>query len=172
MITVFINNAADTHEPDFGDYTYDSIIQNLAANFGAIALCTQEAAKRMDTGSILFTSSIYGLPFGGHPGMPLYSASKAALINFSQGMAEKRASNIRCNVVAPGSTRTPHWDEVSEEYKQKALGMSLLKAFVEPEEIAAALLFLAQTPHITAQTITIDAGWQKKIRDVPAKQRD
>jgi NAD(P)-dependent dehydrogenase (short-subunit alcohol dehydrogenase family) len=42
--------------------------------------------------------------------------------------------------------------------------MTLQKEWVASEEIADAFVFLAQTPHITGQTITIDAGWQKKIR--------
>lgn len=170
QIDVMVNNAANPNEPKFGEYTYDDIHSSLAANFGATVLCTQEAVKLMDAGVILFTSSIYGLPFGGNPGLTLYSASKAAVINFAQTMAEKLAPAIRCNVVAPGMTKTPAWDGVSEDYKRQCLDMTLQKEWVEAEEIAATLVFLARTPHINGQTVTVDAGWQKKSRDQSAKR--
>jgi 3-oxoacyl-[acyl-carrier protein] reductase len=164
-IDVLVNNAGYLNEPSFGDYTFDEVNKSIFANFGYAALCTQKFLKLIDKGSILFTSSIYGLQFGGNPRLALYSASKAALINFSQTMAEKLAPNIRCNVVVPGSTKTPAWDGVAEAYAQKSLDMSLLKEWVGSEEIASAFLFLTQTPHITGQTIVIDSGWQKKIRE-------
>ena len=170
-IDVFVNNAGNPNEPQFGDYTWDDINESLGANFGATVLCTQEAVKIMDKGSILFTSSIYGLQFGGNPGLALYSAGKAAMINFAQTTAEKLAPDIRCNVVAPGTTKTPIWDGVSPEYAQQGLNMTLLKEWVQPEEIADAFVFLATTPHITGQTITVDGGWQKKIRTVNVPRR-
>lgn len=164
-IDVLVNNAGNPREPKFGEYSCEDINKSLGANFGATVLCTQYAVGMMDKGSILFTSSIYGLPWGGNPGLVLYSASKAAMINFAQTMAEKLAPQIRCNVVAPGTTRTPAWDNATPAYAQKSLDMTLQKEWVQPEEIANAFVFLAETPHITGQTITIDAGWQKKIRE-------
>jgi 3-oxoacyl-[acyl-carrier protein] reductase len=170
-IDVLVNNAGNPSEPSFGEYTCETVNKSLGANFGGTVLCTQEAVKLMDKGSILFTSSIYGLPFGGNPNLALYSAGKAAMINFAQTMAEKLAPNIRCNVVAPGTTRTPAWDSVAPEYAQKSLDMTLQKEWVASEEIANAFVFLAETPHITGQTITIDGGWQKKIRENSPKRK-
>jgi len=170
-IDVLVNNAGDPNEQKFGEYTSADLNRSFGANFGATVLCTQEAVKIMDSGSILFTSSIYGLEFNGNLTLPLYSAGKAAMINFAQTMAERLAPKIRCNVVAPGMTRTPTWDGVNEEYVQNGLSMTLQKEWVEPEEIADAFVFLAETPHITAQTIVIDSGWQKKIRKVSVDRR-
>lgn len=169
-IDVLVNNAGDPNEPKFGEYTCDDVNKSLGANFGATVLCCQEAVKLMDEGSILFTSSIYGLQFGGNPGLMLYSAGKAAMINFAQTLAEKLAPKIRCNVVAPGTTKTPTWDGVAQDYVDKSLSMTLQKEWVAAEEIAAAFVFLAETPHINAQTIVIDAGWQKKIRENSPKR--
>lgn len=163
-IDVLVNNAGEPNEPEFGKITCKDLDRSLGANFGATVLCTQEAVKLMDKGCILFTSSIYGLNFGGNPTLPLYSAGKAAMINFTQTMAEKLAPYIRCNVVAPGTTKTPAWEGVAPEYTEKSLDMTLLKDWVSPEEIADAFLFLAKSPHMTGQTIVVDSGWQKKIR--------
>ena len=164
-IDVFINNAAAINEPEFGQYDHMAVAGDLADNFGASVMCTQEAAKMMTKGSILFTSSIYGMNFGGSVTFPLYSAAKAAMINFAQTMAEVLSPDIRCNIVAPGATLTEHWQKAKPEYVERHMKATLLKEFIEPEEIANAFVFLAETPHITGQTIVIDAGWQKKIRD-------
>lgn len=164
-VDVLVNNSGNPNEPALGEYTFDNVVESLSGNFISSVLCTQKVVPLMkEGGSILFTGSTYGLNFGGNPGLALYSAGKAGIINFTQTMAEKLAPKIRCNCVVPGTTKTPGWDGVSAEYTQKSLGMALIKEWVGAEEIAAAFLFLANTPHITAQTITIDAGWQKKIR--------
>lgn len=170
-LDVLVNNAGNPNEPTFGAYTCDDVNMSLGANFGATVLCTQEAVKIMNKGTILFTSSVYGLQFGGNPNLALYSAGKAAMINFAQTMAEKLAPNIRCNVVAPGVTKTPAWDGVSDEHIKTSLDMTLQKEWVEAEEIANAFLFLAESPRITGQTIVVDAGWQKKIRATEVQRR-
>ena len=164
-IDVLINNAGRPAEPSFGEWTQETVAASLTANVISAALCTQAAVPLMnDDSSILFTSSIYGLQFGGNPTLPLYSAGKAAIVNLAQTMAEKLAPRIRCNVVAPGFTKTPAWDSAGPAYVQESLDMTMQKEWVAAEEIAASFLYLANTPHINAQTIVVDAGWQKKIR--------
>ena len=87
-IDVFVNNAGKPSEAEFGAYTANNIHDSLMANFMSSVLCTQEAAKLIDKGSILFTSSVYGLQFGGNPSLTLYSAGKAAMISFTQTISE------------------------------------------------------------------------------------
>lgn len=163
QVDVLVNNAGQPHEAKFGDWTQASLADSLMGNFGSAALCTQEAAPLMNPGSsILFTSSVYGLNMAGSARAIMYSVGKAALISFAQTMAEKLAPDIRCNVVAPGTTKTPMWDGVGQDYLDWKLGLNLQKEWVAAEEVAAAMLFLVQTPHINAQTIVVDAGWQKR----------
>lgn len=164
-IDVFINNAGGPPEPDFGSYDRSSVIAALDGGLISAVLCTQAAAKIIKPGGcILFTSSIYGLNQGGSPNRALYSAGKAAMINFSQTMAQELAPRkIRSNIVAAGMTNTSHWQIRSETYRKQRLNMSLQKEFVEPEEVANAFLFLADSPHATGTTLVIDAGWSKKF---------
>lgn len=166
-IDVLINNAGSPKEAAFSEYTQQTILESINNNFVSAVLCTQAAVPLMKAGgSILYTSSIYGLNFGGNPGLVLYSAGKAALINYAQTMAEKLAPVIRCNVVAPGTTLTPAWGSKKDgDYAKRSLDMTLQKEWVAAEEIAAAFVFLAETPHVNAQTIVVDGGWQKKIRE-------
>ncbi len=162
-LDVLINNAGHPEEPSFGEYTFSDITKSLSGNFIGTVLCTQAAVPLMQSGCILFNSSIFGMHYGGNPELALYSAGKAAVTSFMQTMAEALADkNIRCNAVAPGFTKTPAWEGTPEEYIKTCLNMTLQKEWVEPEEIAETFLFLAKTPHINAETIIVDAGWMKK----------
>lgn len=164
-IDVLVNNAGLPKEQPLGKWTNENITRSLTGNITSAVLCTQAAIPIMNnSGNILFTSSIYGLNLSGNPTLPIYSAGKAAIINFAQTMAEKLAPKIRCNVVAPGTTRTPAWDGANSAYVHVSLDMTLQKEWVEAEEIANAFMFLINTPHMNAQTIVVDGGWQKKIR--------
>lgn len=104
-------------------------------------------------------------------GMSAYSASKAALksLTLSVGL-ELAGYGVRCNLVSPGSTNTDMqrslWREPEAEQQrikgfpeQYKLGIPLGK-IAQPEDIAAAILFLAssQASHITLQDIVIDGG--------------
>jgi 3-oxoacyl-[acyl-carrier protein] reductase len=163
-INILVNNAGIADEPDFEGLTLDTIIESLSGNFISAVLCTQAAVPIMKKGSsILFVSSIYGLNYGGATGLPLYSAAKAGIINFAQTMADRLAPDIRCNVVAPGVTKTDAWDGVDPNYIKMRLSQALQPEWVQPSEIADALVFLAKTPHTNASTVVVDGGWLKKF---------
>jgi 3-oxoacyl-[acyl-carrier protein] reductase len=162
-IDVLVNNAGLAEEPAFEKLNAADITEALSANFTSALLCTQAALPLMQTGSILYCSSVYGLDYGGNPGLPVYSAAKAAIKNLSQTMAEKLAPHIRCNAVAPGVTKTSAWATASPEYIALRKGMSLNNEWVQPEDIAAAFVFLAETPNVNAETVVVDAGYMKKF---------
>lgn len=163
-LDVLVNNAGYADEPEFSLLTYQDIVDSLSANFISAVLCTQAFAPSINKGgAILFNSSIYGSNFGGNPGLAIYSAGKAAIVNFAQTMAEMLAPDIRCNVVAPGVTKTPAWDGASPEYIKMRLDQSLQKDWVRAEDIGSAFVFLAENPHVNATTIAVDAGWLKKF---------
>ena len=162
-IDVLINNAARSDEPDFEQLTLDDIQASLAANFVTACLTTLGFMKDglKEDACVLSVSSIYGLEHGGHTTLPLYSASKAALTNFSHTLAERYAPRRRFNVVVPGYVRTEAWDGFEAEGQELAERTTLAHEWVQADEIAAALWFLASSPHITAQALVVDAGWSK-----------
>jgi len=104
-------------------------------------------------------------------GMIAYAASKAALVSLSHGVALELAPHgVRCNVVSPGSTRTPmlasmlHGAEGEQRLiaglpEQFKLGIPLGK-IATPDDIADVVLFLAsdQAGHVTMQDIVVDGG--------------
>lgn len=128
---------------------------------------TKYAAKYMKekkTGSIVNISSVAGVRAGA--GGNSYSASKAALINFTQTSAcDLGESNVRVNAVCPGLIETEMtkvvFDFAREKGKEWKLGSRCeLKRYGRPEEIATAILFLASddASYITGQALPVDGG--------------
>lgn len=112
-------------------------------------------------GVIIVVSSIAGLY--GHPTLGTYAMSKAADIQLARNIAvEFGAYNIRANSIAPGLIRTDFskalWSD--DQTLKEALSRIALGAIGEPEDVAAAAVFLASDAarYITAQTLVIDGG--------------
>ncbi len=85
-----------------------------------------------------------------------YTVSKAALDAASQLMARAFAPNLRVANVAPGLI-LPSGDQTEAEFEQAAR-MNLLRRRTRPEEVAAAVLHIAQSPWLTGQTLFVDSG--------------
>jgi len=90
------------------------------------------------------------------PGFFSYSASKAGLWWVTRTMAQALAPAIRVNAIAPGPVlRSIHQSQEDFDAEQ---GATLLGQGASPEEIAAAVRFLVETPSITGQMICVDGG--------------
>jgi meso-butanediol dehydrogenase / (S,S)-butanediol dehydrogenase / diacetyl reductase len=117
-----------------------------------------------NTGAIVNTASVAGIRAGA--GTNAYSASKAALINFTQTAAcDLGQFNVRVNAVCPGLTETgmtkPVFDMARDAGKEQKLGSRCeMKRYGKPEEIAQAILFLASddASYITGQALAVDGG--------------
>lgn len=120
--------------------------------------------KERRRGSIINIASVAGLLSGA--GGNAYSASKAALINFTKTSAcEVGAFNVRINAVCPGLIETgmtqPFFDWARSTGKENQLGKYCeLKRAASPEEVAWAILFLAsdEASYITGQALAVDGG--------------
>ncbi len=141
-----------------GDDRWDPVLEvNLKGTF----LCAQAAAVpmiRQRSGRIVNTSSIGAL---GNIGQANYAASKAGVIGLTRTLALEWARyNITVNCVAPGATRTRMTAGIPEKVMQVLLGKIPLGRLAEPEEIAAAHLFLASDDavYVTGQVLFVDGG--------------
>jgi len=85
-----------------------------------------------------------------------YCISKAGLNNFAWMLAKDVWPNIRVNAVWPWPVATPIWDEDSQETKDYFKERTLIKRWIEPEEIADTFVFLAKNEAITWQIFYVD----------------
>jgi 3-oxoacyl-[acyl-carrier protein] reductase len=163
-IDILINNAGGFEEKRFVDSTKDHWLRMFETNlFSAVNCCLQATSfMRKPGGKILNMASIRGLERGGRPGGIAYSASKAAVINFTKTLAQELAPDISVNAVAPGYTRTTAFDGLPDEVLDSFLGETLLKRWLTVDEVADAFFYLATANGITGEVLVIDAGWNAK----------
>jgi len=118
------------------------------------------AMRRQGGGSIVNMASISGLR--GDPGWAAYNAAKAAVINLTQSLAwEEGRHGVRANAVCPGPIASPRMLATLTEGALAAYRRaSALGRIGQPEEAAAAILFLASddAAFITGTTLVVDGG--------------
>jgi len=110
-------------------------------------------------GRIINVSSVVGQ--AGSAGQVNYAASKAALIGMTKSLAQELGSrSITANVVAPGYIATDMTKDLPEERKQKILAAIPLERIGTPEDVAAAVQFLAseEAGYITGQVLAVNGG--------------
>ena len=156
-LDVLVNNAAVYHRTPIDELTAEQWDAAQAVNARAAALCIRYASALMtDGGAVVNVTDIAAEK--GWGGYPAYCASKAALTGLTKSCARALAArNIRVNAVAPGAIL---WDQTTDERRQqKVLAQIPMKRTGRPEDIAAAVTFLATQDYITAQTLRVDGGW-------------
>lgn len=164
-VKILVNNAASDDRHEMEEVTPEYWRDRLATNLDHYFFCIQAVAPAMTAaggGSIVnLGSCVWHLAF---PGMPAYATAKAAIEGLTRGLARSLGPrNIRINCVVPGFVRTKRQLELwlTPELERVILEGQCLKRFVEPEEVAALVAFLASddAKSCTNQTFTIDAGW-------------
>jgi 3-oxoacyl-[acyl-carrier protein] reductase len=97
----------------------------------------------------------------GNPGQGNYAAAKAGLVGMSKSLAAEVASrNITVNVVAPGFVQTAMTEVLDDKYKELIAQRIPAGRMGRPEEIAAAVLYLAspEAAYVTGETIHVNGG--------------
>lgn len=152
---------------DTGEQDWDKV---LAVNLKGVAHSCKSILPVMQdqrSGAIVIVSSVNAAV--GSAGMAMYDASKAAVLALMRNLAvENGEYGIRVNAVAPGATITDYHLQraadkgmTPDQLREAARGYGLLGRPAEPEEIAAAICFLAsdEASFITGQTLFVDGGF-------------
>jgi D-xylose 1-dehydrogenase len=165
-VDVLVNNAANddrhTLEETSPEYWDDRIAVNLRHYF----FCAQAVVgdmKAAGAGSIINLGSVsWHL---GLPDLPIYQTAKAGIEGMTRGLARDLGQHgVRVTCVVPGGVRTPRqialWHTPDEEAKM--LAQQCLKARVEPQDVAAMVMFLASDDArmCTGHEYFVDAGWR------------
>lgn len=161
-IDILINNAGitrDTLAMRMKDEDWDAVMQvNLHAAF-SLSRAMLRPMMKARAGRIINITSVVGTT--GNPGQTNYSAAKAALVGMSKSLAQEVASRgITVNAIAPGFIETPMTEALSEDQKAAITTNIPSGTLGAPEDIAAAVCYLASTEarYITGQTLHVNGG--------------
>jgi 3-oxoacyl-[acyl-carrier protein] reductase len=161
-VDVLINNAGesrpgDIYEEHVWEYEYKNILLSAMR-------MTQEfiAMPSSNLRKIINVTSIYGNLATGDPDYLQYSAFKAALTNVTATLSKSAAPHVLINAIAPGYTETPAWAGASRESKEACARATLIGRFVRPEEVAHAMIFIAENDALAGQVLTLDGGTSLK----------
>jgi 3-oxoacyl-[acyl-carrier protein] reductase len=161
-VDILVNNAGITRDNLFmrmSDEEWASVIEvNLTST---MRLCKGVIRGMMKArwGRIVNISSVVGAT--GNPGQANYAASKGGVVAMSKAIAYEVASRgITVNCVAPGFIATAMTDKLNDDQKAAILGQVPAGRMGEPDEIAAAVLYLAspEAAYVTGATLHVNGG--------------
>jgi 3-oxoacyl-[acyl-carrier protein] reductase len=160
--TILVNNAGITRDNlmmRMKEDEWDQVINtNLSSVFRVTKACLRGMTKAK-FGRVISISSVVGSM--GNGGQTNYSAAKAGLEGFSRSLAAEIGSRgITVNCVAPGFIETDMTKVLPEEHKAKLVEKVPASRLGQPEEIAAAVAFLASNGagYITGETLHVNGG--------------
>ena len=161
-VDILVNNAGLTRDGlvlRMKDEDWQRVIDvNLTAAFRLSRACLR-GMMRQRWGRIVSVTSVVG--HTGNPGQANYAASKAGIAGMTKAIAAEVASrNVTANCVAPGFITTAMTDALTDEQRQRILAQVPAGRMGAPEEVAAAVLYLAseQAAYVTGQTLHVNGG--------------
>ncbi|MGR3464295.1 3-oxoacyl-ACP reductase FabG [Limimaricola sp.] len=161
-LDILVNNAGITRDNLFMRMSEEDWAQVLDVNLtSTMRLCKGVVRPMMKArwGRIINISSIVGAT--GNPGQANYAAAKAGMVGLSKSIAYEVASRgITVNCVAPGFIATAMTDKLNDEQKSGILGQIPAGRMGDPDEIAAAVLYLAspEAGYVTGATLHVNGG--------------
>lgn len=161
-LDILVNNAAVAEFLPLDAITPEHLQRQFAVNVYGPVFAMQEATRLFDAagGRIINISS--SITIGPAPGASAYSATKAALENFTRAFAHELGSRgVTVNAIAPGTTETDMLNAVmSAEMQQKMIANTALGRLGTPDDIAHVVAFLASDEGywVTGQTIHASGG--------------
>jgi 3-oxoacyl-[acyl-carrier protein] reductase len=162
MPAILVNNAAITQDNLLLRMKEDEWCKVIETNLNSIYRLSKACLRDMlkaHWGRIISISSVVGST--GNAGQVNYAAAKAGLVGFTKALAQEVGSrNITVNAVAPGFIDTDMTRALAEEQRDMLLQKIPIQRLGQPEDIAAAVAFLASDAagYITGQTLHVNGG--------------
>ena len=161
-ISVLVNNAGITRDNllmRMKDQEWDDIMDTNLKSVYRLSRLVARPMMKARFGRIINITSVVG--FMGNAGQANYAAAKAGVEGFSKSMARELGSrNITVNCVAPGFIDTDMTRSLSDEQRESLIGSVPLGRLGSPQEVAAAVLFLASegASYVTGSTVHVNGG--------------
>ncbi len=161
-IGILCNNAGITRDTlllRMKPEDWDQVMQTNLASVFRLSKAVLRGMMKARRGRIISIASIVGLT--GNPGQANYAAAKAGIIGFTKSLAREVGSrNITANVIAPGFIDTDMTRALTEAQRTSLSGQVPLGRLGQPDDIAAAVSFLASTgaSYITGETLHVNGG--------------
>ncbi|MCT6813910.1 3-oxoacyl-[acyl-carrier-protein] reductase [Parasaccharibacter sp. TMW 2.1888] len=161
-LDILVNNAGLTRDTLAVRMKDDDWAQVLKVDLESpfrLARAALKGMQRRRTGRIISISSIVGTT--GNPGQANYAAAKAGLVGMSKSLAQEAGRRgVTVNVVAPGFVETAMTDVLPEAVREKLLGNIPLGRMGRPEDVAAAVVYLAsdEAAWVTGTTLHVNGG--------------
>jgi len=161
-VEILVNNAGVVRDNLLLRMSTEDWDDVLAVNLRSVFLCTKTALRPMIKarwGRVISLTSVSGL--SGNPGQANYAAAKAGIVGFTKSVAKEVGSRgITVNAVAPGFIETDMTNEIDEAGRELVKRQISLGRFGTPEEISAAVGYLAseQAAYVTGQVLVVDGG--------------
>lgn len=155
-LDLLVNNAGIWGSTPIGTVTQERWDELLATNVRGAFFAAQRAAPALRTahGAIVNIADVGALrPWRNHTP---YLVSKGAVVTLTEALAKDLAPEIRVNAIAPGPVLMP--DDWTPEQAEGAAKTVLLRRLGSPEDIAQAVLYLAQAEYVTGVVLPVDGG--------------
>lgn len=159
---ILVNNAGIALDQILIRIKPEELERTMAVNVGGALWCSKSAIRvmmRKRYGRVINLSSVVGE--AGNKGQAVYAASKAGIIGLTKTLAKEYASRgVTVNCVTPGFIETDMTAELPEAVKAQAIAETPLGRMGSPEDVAAAVLFLAsdEAGFITGHTLRVNGG--------------
>ena len=159
-VELLVNNAAAYEHLDFANITREKLLAMLGVNVVAPFVLTQAllpALSRSGAGCVVnITDMAVSHAYTATHFFSHYLASKAALEQLTRAWALELGPVVRVNAVAPGPVAMAA--ETTDQQRQDMMSRIPLRREGRAEDVAQAVVFLAQAPYITGQTLRVDGG--------------
>ncbi len=161
-LDILVNNAGITRDNIFmrmKDEEWDAVLEVNLTSAMRLSRAVMRPMMKARWGRIINIGSVVGTT--GNAGQANYAAAKAGLVGLTKSIAQEVASRgITANVVAPGFIATPMTDALSDDQKAAINAQIPAGRMGSPEEIAAAVLYLAsdEAGYVTGATLHVNGG--------------